>query len=274
MNHVVISGLFVYPVKSCGGIALSQTQLSATGFNADRRWMLVNDQGRFVTQREQSRLALVTPTLQGEGVSVAAPGMPSLVVAGTSQAQPCLVTVWKDRCQAYDEGDAVAAWFSEFLDQPTRMVRFDDAQPRLSNRDWTGEVQALNRFSDGFPLLVISTASLADLNSRLPVALPMNRFRPNLVVDGLPAYGEDNVHELHAGDARLRIVKPCTRCKITTTDQTTGISQGMEPLNTLRGYRHDAALRGVTFGQNAIIVAGVGTQLRIGQQLEVFWHRK
>lgn len=274
MNQVVVSGLFVYPVKSCAGIAVSQAELSITGLAADRRWMLVNQQGRFITQREQGRLALVIPSLQGEGLQIEAPGMPVLTIAGTSRSQPCVVTVWQDRCQAYDEGETAAAWFSEFLGQPARLVRFDEAQVRLSNRDWTGEVQAPNQFSDGFPVLVISTASLAELNSRLAQPLPMNRFRPNVVVDGLPAYGEDRVHELYAGKVRLRIVKPCTRCKITTTDQATGVSQGMEPLDTLRGYRLDRTLRGVTFGQNAIIVAGTGTQLRVGQQLDVVWRQQ
>jgi hypothetical protein len=271
MNQPIISGLFIYPIKSCAGTTLRHAQLATTGLRNDRRWMLVNEQGRFVTQREQGRLALITPALRGDGLRIDAPGMTTLEVFGTSQARPCSVTVWKDQCQAYDEGAAASAWFSGFLEQPVRLVRFAEDQQRISSREWTGEVQALNQFSDGFPLLVISTASLADLNSRLQATLPMNRFRPNLVVDGLPAYGEDNVHELIAGEVRLRVVKPCTRCKITTTDQATGIAQGTEPINTLRSYRLDRVLRGVTFGQNVIIVAGVGNQLQVGQPLLVTW---
>jgi uncharacterized protein YcbX len=265
MTELVVSGLFNYPIKSCAGTALSEAQLTATGLRNDRRWMLVNEHGSFVTQRELGNMALITPTVAGDGLHIDAPGMTSLKVSGTSQAAPCAVTVWKDQCNAYDEGEEAAAWFSAFLSQPVRLVRFADDQQRVSSRDWTGDIAALNQFTDGFPVLVISTASLADLNSRLATALPMNRFRPNLVIDGLPAYGEDKVHELSIGDIRLRIVKPCTRCKITTTDQATGIAQGPEPLNTLRGYRLDKALRGVTFGQNAIIIAGVGSRLRRGQ---------
>jgi len=271
MNQPIISGLFIYPIKSCAGTTLTHAQLATTGLRNDRRWMLVNEQGGFVTQREQGRLALITPTLLGDGMHIDAPGMATLEVPGTSQLRPCSVTVWNDRCQAYDEGVMASSWFSDFLKQPVRLVRFAEDQQRISNREWTGEVQALNQFSDGFPLLVISTASLADLNSRLSTALPMNRFRPNLVIDGLPAYAEDQVHELIAGEVRLRVVKPCTRCKITTTDQTTGIAQGAEPINTLRSYRLDTALRGVTFGQNVIIVAGVGNQLQVGQSLLVTW---
>ncbi|MGE0113455.1 MAG: MOSC domain-containing protein [Steroidobacteraceae bacterium] len=270
-----ITGLFIYPIKSCAGIALTHAQLSATGLASgqvqDRRWMLVNAQGRFVTQREQGRLALVTPALQGMGLKVTAPGMPMLEIAGVAREQAVAVTVWNDQCQAFDEGDNVAQWFSGFLGQPVRLVRFDDAQPRISSREWTGELQALNQFSDGFPLLVISTASLDDLNDRLSAPLPMSRFRPNLVVAGLPAYGEDQVHEFQAGATRLRVVKPCTRCKITTIDQATGMSQGFEPLNTLRSYRRNVALKGVTFGQNLVIADGIGTQLQVGQPLAVSW---
>lgn len=268
-HAAVITGLYIYPIKSCAGIALEQAQLSATGLANDRRWMLVNEQGRFVTQREQGRLALITPTLHDAGLLINAPDMPTLAVTGTLRDNPVAVTVWSDQCQAFDEGDQAAHWFSSFLGLAVRLVRFDETQRRTSSQEWTHEVRALNQFSDGFPMLLISTASLADLNSRLPEALPMNRFRPNLVVEGLPAYAEDTVHELVVDAIRLRVVKPCTRCKITTIEQTTGISQGFEPLNTLRGYRRNAALKGVTFGQNVVIVSGIGSHLQVGQALDV-----
>lgn len=274
MSHAVITGLWVYPIKSCAGVALSSAELTSTGLPNDRRWMLVTPKGRFISQREHGRLALVTPLLRGNGMHIDAPGMPTLEITGTARARLQQVTVWQDQCQAYDEGDDAAEWFSQYLAQPVRLVRFADEQHRPSSSDWTGEVQALNQFSDGFPLLVISNASLHDLNSRLQTALPMNRFRPNLTIDGLPAYGEDAVDELRSDDARIRIVKPCTRCKITTTEQTTGVSDGAEPITTLRSYRYDARLRGVTFGQNAVIVAGLGTQLRVGQALQVSWRQQ
>jgi uncharacterized protein YcbX len=132
---------------------------------------------------------------------------------------------------------------------------------------WTGGLDAYSRFADGFALLVISLASLEDLNARLPEPLPMNRFRPNLVLDGLAPYGEDAVGDLRVGEVRLRRVKPCTRCSITTTDQATGVVDGNEPIRTLRTYRWDAALRGVTFGQNFIVVSGAGADLRVGTEL-------
>jgi uncharacterized protein YcbX len=269
MTQIHISGLFIYPIKSCAGIALDHAQLMPTGLAQDRRWMVVNAQGRFVTQREQGRMALIAPLLQGAGLQATAPDMPLLTVAGTAQDLPVTVTVWNDQCRAFDEGDAAAQWFSTFLGIPVRLVRFDDSQQRLSNRDWTGEALGFNQFSDGFPLLLVSTASLADLNTRVSTPLPMNRFRPNVVLEGLPAYGEDALHELWAGDWRLRAVKPCTRCKITTTDQATGVSQGTEPLSVLMKYRRNPQLRGVTFGQNLIVIAGDGAALHVGQVVQV-----
>jgi hypothetical protein len=177
------------------------------------------------------------------------------------------VTVWRDRCRAFEQGEPAARWLSTLLGRPVRLVRFDPAQRRLSDTAWTGTLEAPNRFSDGFALLAISLASLADLNARLPAPLPMDRFRPNLVLDGLPPYGEDLLADLVAGEITLRRVKPCTRCSITTTNQATGTVEGEEPLRTLRSYRWDKALRGVTFGQNLVVVSGAGARLRVGLQL-------
>ncbi len=264
----IISELYVYPIKSCRGLTLDSASLTATGLAHDRRWMLVNEQGRFLTQRELPQMALIAPELQGEGLVVHAPGMSPLPVRGTATTS-VNVTVWKDSCRAFDEGDAAAEWLSQFLNTPARLVRFDESQTRLSNHDWTGEMDAANYFSDGFPILLISRASLADLNSRLSEPLPMNRFRPNIVLDGVEAYAEDRMHQLMDAELKLQIVKPCTRCKITTTDQATGTVQGREPLTTLMTYRRNRQLQGVTFGQNVIIAAGIGTQIRVGQSLQV-----
>jgi len=132
-------------------------------------------------------------------------------------------------------------------------------------------VHALTEFTDGFPILVISRASLSELNGRLAVGLPMERFRPNLVIDDVGPYDEDRIHELRADGIAIRIVKPCTRCVITTTEQSTGERDGVEPLATLKSYRFNAPLRGVMFGQNAIIVRGIGAMLTEGQKLEVVW---
>lgn len=264
-----ISALNIYPVKSCAGIALRQAQLCATGLEHDRRWMVIKPDGYFVTQRESPRLALIKPALHDQGLILNAPGMPTIQVAGVDHSQAKEVAIWRDCCPAFDEGDVVAEWLSEFLQQPVRMTRFDDAHQRISNRDWTGELTAANRFSDGYPLLVISAASLTDLNSRLEKPLMMNRFRPNIVIDGVGSYIEDTVDEMCGDGFRLKLIKPCTRCKITTTNQDTGVVEGDEPLLTLVRYRRSLELKGVLFGQNAIIVAGAGSMISVGQTVSL-----
>jgi len=266
-----LTGLHVYPVKSCRGISLESATLSPTGLADDRHWMLVRPNGRFITQREYPRMALIATALNGNGVALNAPGMPGLEVSRSGGGESRAVTVWKFDGRGIDCGDAVAAWVSKFLETPLRLVMFDVGMPRVCNPEWTGETRAITEFSDGYPILVISRASLAELNSRLPKALPMERFRPNVVIDGVDAYDEDRMHDLRAGPVTLRIVKPCTRCSITTTDQQLGAVDGVEPLKTLKEYRYDASLRGVAFGQNVIVVSGVGESLRVGQTFEVIW---
>ncbi|HEV7607043.1 MAG TPA: MOSC N-terminal beta barrel domain-containing protein [Steroidobacteraceae bacterium] len=266
-----ITGLFIYPVKSCRGIALDTAQLEPTGFTADRHWMLVRPNGRFVTQRELPRMALIATEVHPASLALAAPGMAPLDIpreaAGTARA----VTVWKFDGRGIDCGDEAAGWVSGFLETPLRLVSFDGSAPRECSPEWTPGARAVTEFSDGFPILVISLASLAELNSRLPRALPMERFRPNIVIDGVGAYDEDRIHELRAGPVTLRLVKPCARCSITTTDQQRGAVDGEEPIRTLKEYRFDAKLRGVLFGQNAIVVDGVGERLSIGQEFGIAW---
>ena len=264
-----ITELNIYPVKSCRGIALQSAQLTATGLAHDRQWMFVNAQGRFVTQRELPQLALVECALESEHLTLLAPGVAPLRLPLAPPDAEVEVTVWRDRCNALDEGDEAAKWISRVLAKEHRLVRFDPLCRRTSAPEWTAGAAALNQFSDGFPILVISQASLNDLNGRLTRPLPMNRFRPNIVVDGLDAYGEDRVHEFLGEQVCLRVVKPCTRCKITTTNQLTGEVEGDEPLRTLKGYRWSDDLMGVTFGQNVIIAAGQGRELRRGQILEI-----
>jgi len=272
---VRIAALYVYPVKSCKGTELTQAQLTRTGLQGDRHWMLVNRSGKFLTQRELPRMALIKPTVSSNVLRLAAPGMQSIEVSQRDDCHERIVTVWRDTLTALDEGDTISEWLSQFLQKEVRLVRFHPQHRRLSNPEWTGDIEALTEFTDGYAMLVISEASLVDLNSRLPESaggpLPMNRFRPNIVLSGLDAYAEDRIYELHAGDVRLRVVKPCTRCSITTTDQTSGEVHDDEPIKTLKTYRWDAALRGVTFGQNVILIAGVGAALSVGQELHASW---
>lgn len=266
-----IAELNIYPVKSCRGIGLQSVRVLETGFADDRHWMLVRPNGRFVTQRELPRLALIGTAVNAGSLQLTAPGMPLLSVARDAPGASLSVVVWKFSGGGIDCGDEAAAWCTQYLETPLRLVRFDPQQPRLCSPEWTRDTPAHTEFADGYPILVISRASLADLNSRLPKALPMVRFRPNIVIDDVGPYDEDRIHELTSDETALRLVKPCTRCSITTTDQERGELDGKEPLTTLKTYRFDRELGGVCFGQNVIVVRGAGAQLRVGQKLEVYW---
>jgi len=263
-----ITEINIYPVKSCRGIALPAATLTDRGFVHDREWLIVRPDGRFVTQRDDPRLALIVPAVTRITLELTAPGMPKLALSLDGQGQRVDVTCWRDRCAAFDQGGEAADWLTGYLGTPHRLVRFDPTHERASDPAWTQDVRALNRFSDAFPWLLISQASLEDLNRRLSEALPMNRFRPNIVVDGLPPYGEDLAVDFTSGAVRLRPVKGCTRCIVTTTNQLTA-ERASEPLETLRSYRFNRDLKGVTFGQNLILEKGEGQTLRVGDRFEV-----
>jgi uncharacterized protein YcbX len=268
-----IAALHYYPLKSARGIELERALLTLAGFEHDRRWMLVTATGQFITQRELPRLALLRPWISPGALLLSAPALPQISIPLAHQGQLRTVTVWRDQCDAFDEGDEAAAWLKLFLGRECRLVRFDTSHRRLSAREWTGGIEAEVHFSDGFPILALSTASLTDLNSRLAIQLPMNRFRPNIVIEGLQAYDEDRIDELRDG-VRLKLVKACTRCRITVINQDSAEVEGDEPLRTLRGYRYDPDLRGVCFGQNAIVVEGAGATLRRGQTLDIRWRER
>ena len=274
-----LSGLHVYPVKSCGGVALTEGLLVETGLEFDRAWMVVDEQGDMLTQRELPRMALVQPTFKGSELMLRAPGMLALHLRLDTVEAATRVRVWDDIVKAYDMGPLAAQWFSDFLGQKLRLARFDPEQQRLSDPAWTGDLAAENAFADGFPLLVANEASLADLNTRLAAQglapVTMQRFRPNLVLSGLEAYDEDHLHEIviatDQGPVRLRLVKPCTRCSIPDVDPLTAATSN-QPGDTLAAYRADPRLKGgVTFGMNAVVVDGLEHLLRVGQAATAEW---
>jgi uncharacterized protein YcbX len=263
----------MHPLKSCAGIKVAESLLVDTGLEFDRAWMVVDADGAMLTQRRWPRLALVQPTQRHSSLMLRAPGMLALHLKLDTVEAPTRAQVWKDVVKAYDMGALAAQWFSDFLGTPARLVRFDPEEKRLSDSRWTGELMAENAFSDGYPLLVANSASLAELNKRLAAAgqapVTMQRFRPNLVLDGLPAFDEDYLHEIDiatdAGPVTLRLVKPCTRCGIPNIDPVSA-EVGLEPGATLAGFRADPRLDGgITFGVNAVIVHGVDHTLRVGQ---------
>ncbi|MDO9482722.1 MAG: MOSC N-terminal beta barrel domain-containing protein [Hydrogenophaga sp.] len=284
--QATIDQLWVYPVKSCAGVAVPDAELTPTGLAYDRTWMVVDSAGEFVSQRELPRMALIQPTFKMGQLVLRAPGMLALHLALDAAESPLSVRVWDDAVAAYDMGDVAAQWFSDFLgpDAPTglkrlRLARFDPAVRRLCSPKWTGGREATTQFADGFGLLVVSTASLAELNERLVAAghapVDMRRFRPNIVLAGLEAHDEDRLGPLHIttadGEAVIETVKPCARCPIPNIDPVTATSSPAVG-DTLQGYRQDARLNGaVTFGMNAIVLQGDGRVLRVGQMVQADW---
>lgn len=277
--EVGIVSLHVYPVKSCGGVVLDEVLLIETGFELDRTWMVVDAQGDAVTQRTLPRMALVHPTLKTREMLLRAPGMVTLHIEldRVEATTPVPVRVWADTVLGFDMGDLCARWFSDFLGQPLRLVRFDPAQKRLSDRHWTGTLEAENTFADGFPLLVASAASIDALNRRLhdsnAAPVTMARFRPNLVIAGLGALAddahlEDAIDEIvfttGDGPVRIKLVKPCGRCAMPNVDPVTAETDPVVG-DMLAGYRADARLDGeITFGMNAVVVEGNDRALRTG----------
>jgi uncharacterized protein YcbX len=270
-----IAALVIYPVKSCAGVPVVEAVLTEAGLDLDRAWMVVDATGDFVSQRELPRMALIRPQIKTYEIILRAPGMLALHLAIDAVEQPVRVRIWDDEVAAYDMGAIAAQWFTDFLGQPLRLVRFDPDHRRLSSLKWTGGVEAPNQFSDGFPVLVTSTASLADLNARLAgaghAAVDMSRFRPNLVLDGVEAHDEDRLDVLRItigeGVVELKPVKPCARCPIPNIDPVTA-ELSPQVSDTLQVYRQDPRLSGaVTFGMNAIVMQGDGLVLRVGQRV-------
>jgi uncharacterized protein len=275
-----LSALFVHPVKSCAGVVLDKALLVETGLDFDRAWMVVDAQGEMLTQRRWPRLALVQPSFKHGELMLRAPGMLALHLRLDTVEAATRVRVWHDVVKAYDMGALAAQWFSDFLGTPARLARFDPEERRLSDPAWAGEIEAENAFSDGFALLVANQASLDELNARLAAqglaAVTMSRFRPNLVLAGLPAFDEDHLRDIviaaDEGPVRLRLVKPCVRCSIPDVDPASGVV-GTEPGRTLAGFRADPRMNGgITFGMNAVIVQGFGHTLRVGQKATASWH--
>ena len=267
-----IASLHVYPVKGARPIDVARADAAVTGLSiggaGDREWMVVNRRGQFITQREFPRLALVETAVHDRSLVLSVTGLAPVAIAlsptpGTARD----VVVWHSHVRGFDAGDAAAVLLSSHLGDDVRLVRFDPTHERLCNPDYAGDSGAHTRFADGYPVLVIGSASLADLNARLDArgapGLPMNRFRPNVVIDGLDAYDEDHIDTLEVDGIVLKLVKPCTRCQVTTTDQASA-RVGVEPLRTLTGYRMNDRLGGVAFGMNAIVAEGAGRTLAAG----------
>jgi uncharacterized protein len=273
-----VSALNVYPIKSCAGFSPSEVTVEPTGWELDRQWMVVDARGQMLTQRSHARLALVSSSPGFDDLKLRAPGMLGLHLALDVVEAATRVQVWDDVVKAFDMGNLAGQWFSDFLGvKGLRLVRFDPDERRLVDRRWSGEVEAEAAFSDGFPVLVVSAASLAEVNRRLAAqgqpAVNMQRFRPNLVLQGdWDPHAEDFIQSLQIeapeGPVELRLVKPCVRCSIPDIDPTTA-EAGSAVGQVLRDYRADPRMQGgLTFGMNAIIVSGFGHTVKQGAAVE------
>jgi hypothetical protein len=276
--QAVISQLIVYPVKSCAPVLLKRALLTDQGLDLDRAWMVVDERGQFLSQRECPRLALVQPQLRLSDLMLRAPGMLALHLSLDGVEQAAKVSLWDEAIDAWDMGELAAQWFSDFLGCPARLVRFDPQFERASDRRWTGGQTVLNPFTDGFPLMLLGQPSVDGLNARLQAAglgpVDMLRFRPNIVlspIDGQSwgAHDEDRVETLQIetgqGLIRLKSAKPCSRCQMVDVDPQTA-QTGSHVLSTLRGYRRDPRLDGaISFGVNLMVLEGFDQELAVGQ---------
>ncbi|MBZ5488122.1 MOSC N-terminal beta barrel domain-containing protein [Halomonas aquamarina] len=273
-----IAELNIYPVKSLQGIRLSEAALTPTGLAWDRRWMLVDTQQRFVTQRQLPTLATVGVALTDDALVLSHPDTaPISVPLKEPQGNLRIVQVWNDHCKAWPESNAVTQWLEAALGEQAKglqLVRFATRFERAVEAEFLEGDQAHTHFADGYPFLITSTGSLDSLNAALEAngsePVPMARFRPNIVVETPRAWTEDGWHTLDArsGAYGFALRKPCKRCKITTVDQkTAAIFDPAEPLKTLVALKTQPSLKGGYFGQNATLNRGEGSTLRIGDEL-------
>lgn len=267
-----IASLHVYPVKSTRGIDVRYAEVKQRGLAGDRRWMIVDEHGRFITQREKSQLAQIKIRLAGDGLKLTIPNQAPIVFTASESASRTEAKVWKSTVSAVQAEGEVNEALTAFLGKTASLVFMDEESERLSNDKYTDEPAPVS-FADGYPILVTNTASLKALNKHIVAAdgepVLMNRFRPNIVIDGDEAWDEDKWKQITIGDVVLDLVKPCTRCVMTTIDQVTGKKQGREPLRTLKARRlsKDPEIDGVLFGWNAV-PRKLG-RLRVGDEVSL-----
>lgn len=253
---ISLSAINIYPVKALGGIALTQALVTPRGLQNDRRFMAVDANDMFLTQREHPKMATVWVELADDEITFSAPDVESVSFTATPEELPTRdVRVWASVVRAHRVSMEADRWLSDYLGADVQLVYMPDSAERRVNPAYAGNNEIVS-FADGYPLLMVSEASLDDLNTRIVanggVAVPMNRFRPNLVIHGCDAFAEDRLGEIVIGQAMFRAVKPCVRCQVTTTDQADGVVRGPEPLQTLGRYR--ASPDGVMFGMNLVPV--------------------
>jgi len=264
-NMITLSSVIYYPIKACRGFEVDSSNVERMGLEHDRRMMVVTPEGEFLTQREFPKLALVTPGLKDDVLTLSAPDFDSIQLSIRRTGFSWHVNIWHSKgVQAIDQGEEAVEWFSDWLGTSVRLVHIAEGLQRKLNPQYAVNADDHTGFADGYPILLISEESLGDLNSRLEKPLPMNRFRPNIVVKGCDPFAEDTWNQIQIGDVKLAIVKPCARCVVTTIDKDT-LERSKEPLKTLGKYRKHEL--GAIFGQNVIPLNS--GRLRLGMNVEI-----
>jgi len=261
---LTVSQLYIYPIKSLGGIALNKVAVTERGFEHDRRWMLVDENNHFLSQREVAQMALLKVYLKDNGLLITyATGENILIPFKPLTHESCEVVIWDDTCTAIYVSAAVDDWFTKVLGMPCRLVYMPDTSKRQVDQEYA-PIEQITSFSDAYPFMLLGQATLDDLNNRLAEPLPMDRFRPNIVFTGGKAFEEDLLDSFTIGNIHFNGVKLCARCILTTINQDNAI-KAKEPLKTLASYRRKN--NKIYFGQN-LIHMGNGT-ITIGDKIEV-----
>lgn len=265
-----LSEINIYPIKSLGGIALKSSIVESRGLQYDRRWMLVDADNKFLTQRELPKMATVNIEITKNCLGVSSDNESLEIPFEVDSSETKVVKIWSSRCRAKIYGKSINDWFSDVLQTDCKLVLMPEETTRKVNYFYAVHKDDTVSFADGYPVLLIGEESLNDLNSRLETDVPTNRFRPNLVFNGGDAFAEDGWKQIKIGASVFHVVKPCGRCVVTTIDQSNGVKQGTEPLKTLASYRipKRSVKRKILFGQN-LIAENVGEILNVGDKIEI-----
>lgn len=269
--NMILSEINVYPIKSLKGISLDEARIERRGLEFDRRWMLIDADNKFLTQREFPQMATIEVSIGENGLNVSQKKGSRLEIPFRPQTnETARVKIWSSRCTAFIYDDSINEWFADVLQTKCRLALMPLETERRVNYFYAVQKDDHVSFADGYPFLLIGENSLADLNSRLENKVPMNRFRPNLVVKDTEPFAEDGWKKISIGAAIFHVVKPCARCVLTTIDQTSGEKFGPEPLKTLAGFRipKRSLKKKILFGQN-LIAATEGEILRVGDAVKI-----
>lgn len=267
---MILSEINIYPIKSLKGISLNEGKVERRGLRFDRRWMLIDEKNQFLTQREFPKMATINVEIVESALRVSNNGEQINIPFMPEVNESAKVRIWRSKCNAKIYENPINEWFSDILQTDCRLALMPEETKRKINYFYAVHADDHVSFADGYPFLLVGENSLTDLNEKLENSVPMNRFRPNLVVKNSEAFAEDGWKKIKIGDAIFHIVKPCARCVITTIDQATGQKSGVEPLKTLASFRipKRSIKKKILFGQN-LIAESEGDILHVGDKIEI-----